>query len=107
MKELKSDEFNKIIARKKPVVIDFYTDWCYPCRYLYPILKKLENEYNDKVEFYKVNVDKNRDLATKYRIFSIPTVLIFYNKEVIGGFIGAMPERDVKNEIERSLKKVL
>ncbi len=106
MKELKGvEEFEKVIGERRFVVIDFYADWCLPCKYLTSILEKLEKNYRD-LKFYKLNVDKNIEIAFRYGITSIPTVLIFYNGKVVGGFIGAMSERDVVIELERSMRKV-
>jgi thioredoxin 1 len=103
MERLNSERFREVIQSDKLVVVDFYADWCMPCRYISPILEKLSKEYNGEVEFYKLNVDENQDLAFEYGIASIPTVLFFRNGKVVGGFIGAMPEKAVRAEIEKAL----
>ncbi|MDW7990181.1 MAG: thioredoxin [Archaeoglobaceae archaeon] len=102
MKKINEKEFINAINSDKLVVVDFYTDWCMPCRYLSPVLEKLSREYRD-VEFYKLNVDENQQLAFEYGISSIPTVLFFRRGKIVGGFVGAMPENMVKAEIDRAL----
>jgi len=67
------------------------------------VLEKFENEFNGKIEFYKLDIDKNREIAIEYGITSIPTVLIFRKGKVIGGFVGALPEEMVKKEIKKAL----
>ncbi len=105
MKQIRGEEFRKVIESENLVVVDFYADWCMPCRYLSPILEKLEKEFNERAEFYKLNVDENQDIAFEYGIASIPTVLFFKKGKVVGGFIGAMPESAVRDEIEKALEK--
>lgn len=104
MKKLNSEEFRKVVESGKVVAVDFYADWCMPCRYLSPVLEKLEKEYNGKVEFYKLNVDEEQEIAFEYGISSIPTVLFFKDGKIIGGFVGAMPEREVREEIDKILE---
>ena len=106
MKQLKAEEFEKVVNSEKLVVVDFYADWCMPCRYISPVLEKLEKEMDSRVEFYKLNVDENRELAFEFGISSIPTVLFFYKGKVVGGFIGAMPEKAVRDEIKKALDKI-
>lgn len=105
MKELNEANFEEEIRKDRLVVVDFWAPWCMPCRMLSPILEKLEREYDGKVEFKKLNTDENPNIAAKYGIFSIPTVIMFYNGEIVNTFIGAMPENAVRHEIEKALKK--
>lgn len=105
MKVLNQENFHEEVNKDKLVVVDFYADWCMPCRLLQPVLEKLEEEFRD-VEFAKLNTDENPQIAMDFAIFSIPTVLIFYRGEVVGSFIGAMPESVVRKEIEKALEKV-
>ncbi|MEM0022140.1 MAG: thioredoxin [Archaeoglobaceae archaeon] len=102
MKKITEREFLSAIQSDKLVVVDFYADWCMPCRFLSPVLEKLSRQFKN-VEFYKINVDENQELAFEYGISSIPTVLFFRKGKVVGGFVGAMPENMVKAEIERAL----
>jgi thioredoxin 1 len=102
MRKIDEREFLQVINSDKLVVVDFYADWCMPCRFLSPLLEKLSKEYKD-VEFYKINVDENQELAFEYGISSIPTVLFFRRGRVVGGFVGAMPENMIREELERAL----
>ncbi|MEM0351104.1 MAG: thioredoxin [Archaeoglobaceae archaeon] len=102
VKKIDEREFMNVINSERLVVVDFYADWCMPCRYLSPVLEKLSREYKD-VEFYKINVDENQELAFEYGISSIPTVLFFRRGRVVGGFVGAMPEGIIREEIERAM----
>ncbi len=105
MRELSEKDFKEVINKDKLVVVDFWAEWCMPCRMLSPILEKLEKEFSE-VEFVKVNTDKYPNLAMRYGIFSIPTVLMFYKGEIINSFIGALPESMVRKEIEEAFKKI-
>lgn len=105
MRELSEKDFKEAINKDKLVVVDFWAEWCMPCRMLSPILEKLEKEFNE-VEFVKVNTDKYPNLAMRYGIFSIPTVLMFYKGEIINSFVGALPESMVRKEIEEAFKKI-
>ena len=105
MKVLNENTFDEEIKKDKLVIVDFWAEWCMPCRMLTPILEKLEKEYTN-VEFAKLNTDENPNVAFKYGIFSIPTVLMFYKGEVVNSFVGAMPESVVRREIEKALDKI-
>ncbi len=105
MKELNEKNFNEEINREKLVLVDFWAEWCMPCRMLTPILERLEKEFKE-VEFAKLNTDENPNIAMKYGIFSIPTVMMFYKGEVVNSFVGAMPESVVRKEIEKALEKI-
>ncbi len=105
MKELNENNFSEEINKEKLVLVDFWAEWCMPCRMLTPILEKLEQEFED-VEFAKLNTDENPNVAMKYGIFSIPTVMMFYRGELVNSFVGAMPESVVRREIEKALEKI-
>ncbi len=105
MKELNESNFNEEINKEKLVLVDFWAEWCMPCRMLTPILEKLEQEF-EEVEFAKLNTDENPNIAMKYGIFSIPTVMMFYKGEIVNSFVGAMPESVVRREIEKALEKI-
>jgi thioredoxin 1 len=99
-----SQEFNeKVVRAEKPVLVDFYADWCPPCRRLMPILNKLEHEYADRVIFYRVNVDRARGLAAAHGIRSIPTVMFYRRGQKVGQFVGDRPEAFVRRELDALL----
>lgn len=87
---LNAAQFDKIVAEagRKPVMVDFYAEWCGPCKLAAPVIDKLSGEYNDKAVIAKVDVDENRELAQKYDVMSIPTVIIFKNGEEVDRKIG-------------------
>lgn len=86
-----------------PVLVDFWAVWCGPCRMLTPTIESLASEYEGKVKVAKVNVDENQQLAAKYGIMSIPTVMIFHEGKVVEQFIGVQP----KGVYEDALKKYI
>ncbi len=87
------DQFNEVIKKDK-VLIDFYAEWCGPCKMLSPILEKVSNDL--KVDSYKVNVDEVEDLAREYAIMSIPTLLLFEKGELVNKHIGFMVEEELR-----------
>ena len=96
LSELITVNFEQAIHTKKYVIIDFYADWCGPCKMLSPILSKLSDEYQN-VYFFKVNVNRESMLAKKLNIQSIPTVLFFRNAKLVNMFVGYKNEIDIKN----------
>ncbi len=104
MKKLSRKEFKEVINSDTLVIVDFYAEWCMPCRYLSPVLEKLEKEYDGRARFYKLDVDEEQEVAVELGIASIPTVLFFKKGKIVGGFIGAMPESAVRAEIEKALQ---
>ncbi len=97
--------FEEVVDKDRLVVVDFYANWCAPCRYLSPVLEKLEKEF-ENVEFIRVNVDDHRELAFEFGISSIPAVLMFYRGKIVNSFIGALPEGAVRAEVTKALQAI-
>ena len=96
-----SDFEKKVIKeQKKIVLVDFFTPWCGPCQIMGPLLEKIAKNFKNKIIFYKVNIDKNQDLANKYHILSIPTLIIFKKGQIIKTFLGLDDERQITKKLE-------
>ncbi len=105
MKEITSSEQfdQEVLNSANPVFVDFWAEWCGPCRAVSPVVEELSGEYNGKVDFVKVNVDENGELAQKYNVFSIPTLTIFKNGEVVSQKVGASTKESFQTMIDSSL----
>lgn len=104
IKEVNDKNFDVEITNSDSiVVVDFWAPWCGPCKMLTPVIEELSKEMGDKVKFVKVNVDENPVISSKYRIASIPTVVVFSKDEVKETMVGFRPKADLKKIIERSL----
>lgn len=93
-----------VLKSQVPVLVDFWAEWCGPCRMVAPVVEELAKEYEGKIKFVKLNVDENQDIAMKYQIYSIPTLLLFKNGEIRGHHIGATSKDVLKRFIENSLQ---
>lgn len=102
-KEFTDANVKEVISSGKPVVIDFWAEWCGPCRMIGPILEELAEEYAEKVEIGKLNVDENIDTPNEYGIRNIPTVLFFKDGKLVDKQIGAGPKNIFKDKIEALL----
>ncbi len=86
--------FSDLINKSEvPVLVDFYADWCGPCKYMSPVLKSVADKLEDKLKVVKVDVDKNQRAAQVYQVQGIPTMILFYKGEVLWRQSGAMPEQ--------------
>ncbi|HZW84675.1 MAG TPA: thioredoxin [Nitrososphaerales archaeon] len=94
----------EVVKSTKPVVVDFYADWCGPCKMIEPIMKQLSNEYDGRVKFVKVDTDANQELAMQFGIMSIPTVMFFSKGKVEDIVVGAVPAAVLKSKIETLTK---
>ena len=90
----------EVIQSNLPVVVDFWTTWCGPCKMIAPILEEVAEEMGDKVKIVKVDVDQNNQTAGKYNIMSVPSLLFFKNGEVVDQVIGAVPKAALMQRIQ-------
>lgn len=95
----------EVLDAKKPVLVDFWAEWCMPCQMLTPIIEELAKEMGEKVEIGKLNVDENRETAAKYQVMSIPTVAIFKGGQIVNQFVGVQPKEVYKQAIEEAAKE--
>ena len=103
VKEFTDQNFeNEVLQSDKPVLVDFWAEWCMPCRMLTPTIEKLAKDYSGKVKVGKLDTDANRDVAMKYSISAIPTVILFRNGQVAQKFVGLRQERDFKEALDAS-----
>ena len=101
--ELDSTNFEQTIASESPTLVDFWAEWCGPCRMVGPVVEQLSEEYGDKVNFVKVNIDENNELAQKYNIFSIPTLAIFKNGEIVAQKAGAGSKQSFQTMLDSQI----
>jgi thioredoxin 1 len=85
----------EVLMSDKPVVVDFWAEWCGPCRMVSPILEEISNEHGDKISVVKLNVDENPQIAASYRITSIPTLNVYSGGQVVKQIIGAKPKKAI------------
>ena len=95
--------FDELLQSEKLVIVDFWATWCGPCRMLSPLLDEVEAEMDDKVEVVKVNVDDADEIAMRFRIMSIPTLLFFKNGAMVDRSVGAMPKSALVEKINANL----
>ena len=92
-----------VLDSKTPVMVDFWAEWCQPCRQIAPALEELASEYEGKITVAKVNIDENPQVPTKYGVRGIPTLMIFQNGQVAATKVGALPKTKIKEWIDASI----
>ena len=101
VKEFTDQNFEaEVLKSEQPVLVDFWAEWCMPCRMLTPTIEKLAKEYNGKVKVGKLDTDANRDVSMKFGISAIPTVILFKNGQVAQKFVGLRQEKDFKEALD-------
>jgi len=102
--EITDATFEEVVLKSdKPVVVDFWAEWCGPCKMLGPVIEELSGDFEGKVVVGKVDVDANQDFASQYGVRSIPTVLIFQNGEIVGRQVGVAPKQTYADAINALL----
>jgi len=94
--------FNSIIESHPKVLVDFYADWCGPCKVMAPILKEVKAELGDKIKIVKIDVDKNQSLSSKYQVRGVPTLILFMEGEQVWRQSGVLQKSEILKEVNRN-----
>ena len=92
-----------VLSSDKPVLVQFWADWCGPCKQLSPVLDKLAGEHSDKIDFVRINTDQNAETTRAYNVMSLPTMNIYKGGEVVKQIIGANPKRALEKDLAEFL----
>jgi thioredoxin 1 len=101
--EITDSNYEDILSTDKPVLVDFWAEWCGPCKMIGPLVEQIADEYEGKAVIAKVDVDSNPEVSAKYGIRSIPTLLFFKDKEIVDKQIGAVPKAVLTKKLEDQL----
>lgn len=95
----------EVIKSDKPVLVDFWAEWCGPCKALTPVIDDLARDYSGKAKIGKVNTDENRQISVRFSVSAIPTVMLFHNGEVVEKFVGLRGKKEFQTAIDRLTAK--
>ncbi len=101
--EITDSNFEEIIKSDQPILVDFWAEWCGPCKMIGPVVEELAGDYEGKAVIGKVNVDENPNVSAKFGIRSIPTLLVFKGGEIVDKQIGAVPKQVLADKIDAQL----
>ena len=101
--EITDSNFNEIVTKNDIVLVDFWAEWCGPCRMIAPMIEELANEYDGKAIIGKLDVDNNQESSIKFGVRSIPTLLVFKNGEMVDRHVGAVPKETLSSSINSNL----
>ncbi|HJA72248.1 MAG TPA: thioredoxin [Candidatus Lachnoclostridium stercoravium] len=94
---------SEVLKSDIPVLVDFYADWCGPCKMMAPVVEKIDAEYGGKVKVGKINVDENPEIAGNYGVMTIPTIMVIKGGQVVEKTIGVQPKKALTNAIDKAL----
>jgi len=89
----------EVLQNSKPVIVDYWAEWCGPCRMVSPVLEEIANEHGDKIDVVKLNIDENPTTSQRYQIMAIPTMSVFHNGQVVKQIVGAKPKAALLREL--------
>ena len=102
--KISDDTFeNEVITKGKPIIVDFWAEWCVPCKQIGPILEDISDEYKEKITIGKLDVDENPEIASKYQIRGIPTMMLFNNGTLIDTKVGMSSKSDLVQWIDNNI----
>ena len=90
----------EVLDSDMPVLVDFYAQWCGPCKMMGPVVKEMADIFDGKMKIGKLDIDESMDIAQKYRVMSVPSFLVFKDGQVAGTFVGGMSQKDLEEKVE-------
>ena len=90
----------EVLKSTEPVMVDFWAEWCGPCRMLAPTVEEIAGEYVGRLKVFKLNTDENQEIASRYQIMGIPTLMFFHGGKVVDKVVGVVPKKQIKDRIE-------